>query len=138
MQATGAGQTALTSGAAAAAGADWQRRVPLDVQFVLPVLAPGTGGRVCTQAGTEGTDTLAGGPQDDVLCGLGGADRIEGGGGNDIIVGGPGRDRLFGGSGSDMLYARDGARDVVAGGSGRDRGRVDRRLDKVTGVEGRF
>jgi Ca2+-binding RTX toxin-like protein len=138
MRATGAAQRPLTSGAAPAAGADWQRRIPLDVEFVLPVLAPGAGGRVCTQVGTEGRNTLTGGPQGDVLCGLGGADRITGAAGNDVIIGGPGRDTLLGGAGSDTLYARDRARDVVDGGRGRDTARVDRKRDKVKGVERRF
>ena len=138
MQATGAGQRSSPSGSAPAAGPDWQRRVPLDVVFVLPVLASGNGGRVCTQTGTDGDDTLSGGSQSDVLCGLGGNDRLDGGGGADVIVGGPGRDTLLGGPGADTIYARDGARDVVSGGPGRDRARVDRKLDRVTGVETGF
>jgi WD40 repeat protein len=108
MQATGAGQKKLTSGLGPATGADWQRRVPLDVVFVLPVLASGNGGRVCTQTGTDGDDTLSGGSQSDVLCGLGGNDRLDGGGGADVIVGGPGKDTLLGGPGADTIYARDG------------------------------
>ncbi len=54
MEATGASQRPLTSGRAPATGADWQRRVPLDVEYVLPVLAPGTGGRVCTRPAPSG------------------------------------------------------------------------------------
>jgi Ca2+-binding RTX toxin-like protein len=138
MNATGANQKPLTTGAAAVSGADWQRVVPLDVEFVLPMLAPGAGGRVCTQAGTEGNDTLTGAGQDDVLCGLGGNDRLDGGGGADVLIGGPGRDSLIGGSGNDTFFARDGARDTVTGGAGRDRARVDQKLDHVSGVETRF
>ncbi|HEY8766625.1 MAG TPA: hypothetical protein VIP09_05100, partial [Dehalococcoidia bacterium] len=138
MQATGASQAPLTSGLSAATAPDWQRRVPLDVEFVLPTVGPGAGGRVCTQVGTDGNDMLTGGPQDDVLCGLGGADRIDGAAGADLLIGGPGRDTLLGGSGADTFYARDGVQDTLVGGSGRDRARVDRKRDKLTGVEVRF
>jgi Tol biopolymer transport system component len=137
MRSTGARQKPLTSGAAGASAPDWQRRVPLDVEIVLPKLAPGTGGRVCTSEGTEKNDTRIGGAQDDVLCGFGGDDILEGEDGADILTGGAGRDTLRGGPGPDTFYARDGERDVVIGGSGSDRARVDEK-DKVIGVETRF
>jgi Ca2+-binding RTX toxin-like protein len=137
MRATGARQKPLTSGAASATAPDWQRRVPLDVEIVLPKLAPGTGGRVCTQDGTEGNDTRVGGPSSDVLCGFGGSDVLKGEGGDDVLLGGPGRDTLNGGAGADTIYAQDGERDVVIGGPGRDRAHVDKQ-DKLIGVESRF
>jgi Ca2+-binding RTX toxin-like protein len=51
------------------------------------------------------------------------------------VTGGAGSYVLDGGAGADLLNARDGRRDVVVGGPGRDRARVDRRLDRVVGVE---
>lgn len=109
----------------------------------------------CTVTGTKRADVLRGTRRRDVICGgagddrlIGGSgnDRLEGGSGNDRLVGGSGNDRLVGGSGHDFLsggsgdddlLARDGRPDVVAGGSGVDSARVDRRRDRVRGVERR-
>ena len=89
----------------------------------------------CTIRGTEGADRLTGTPGADVICGLGGDDVISGLGGNDKLVGGPGRDRLNGGAGRDQLMARDGAKDRLDGGAGRDSADIDRRRDRIRGVE---
>ena len=48
---------------------------------------------------------------------------------------GAGRDVLEGGDGGDTIIARDGRRDVVRGGDDKDSARIDRGLDRVTGVE---
>ena len=71
----------------------------------------------------------------DFLVGLGGDDVLRGGKGRDTVTGGPGRDVLEGGDGADTIIARDGRRDVVSGGDGKDSARVDRGLDRVSGVE---
>jgi hypothetical protein len=94
--------------------------------------------------GTIRRDVLVGTPGKDFICALQGADRLEGGGGDDVLqgmassdrlVGSGGRDRLLGGDGSDLLLARDRVRDEVVGGAGLDRACVDRRLDRIAGVE---
>ena len=45
--------------------------------------------------GTEFSDSLTGGPGDDVLDGLGGDDTIDGKGGNDTLTGGAGADTFW-------------------------------------------
>ena len=91
--------------------------------------------------GGRGNDNLYGGPtpdtpqNDDELWGGPGNDRLEGVDGDDLLVGGSGRDWLLGGRGNDRFGARDGARDRVDGARGIDRGRFDRGLDVVTGIE---
>jgi Ca2+-binding RTX toxin-like protein len=93
-----------------------------------------------TRFGTEGADSLAGGPDrdfvyalsgDDSLTGAGGADELDGGAGNDALDGGAGNDLLLAGAGDDSLGGGDGndvlyfgafytADDSAAGGAGRD------------------
>ena len=80
----------------------------------------------CTLIGMSTRDVIPGTPGPDVVCGLGG---------NDRLTGGPDADVLDGGAGADTLNARDGRRDVVRGGPGKDSARVDRGLDRVSGVE---
>jgi hypothetical protein len=116
----------------------------------------------CTIPGTARNDMLRGTLKRDVICGKGGDDRIvglggndlvrgdagndriKGGGGNDRILGdagndrlhgGGGRDEIKGGPGGDRINAKDRQRDRVSGGPGRDRATVDRRGDRVSGVE---
>jgi len=92
-------------------------------------------GKRCTMFGTDTVDLLVGTSGADVLCGFGGADRLVGGAGNDVLDGARGTDVLDAGSGADLILARDHRRDDVRGGAGRDRAKVDRRVDKVRGVE---
>jgi dipeptidyl aminopeptidase/acylaminoacyl peptidase len=89
----------------------------------------------CRFVGTARDDKLKGTPFLDFLVGLGGDDVLRGLGGRDTLTGGDGRDRLEGGEGADVIVARDGRRDIVSGGPGKDSARVDRGLDRVTGVE---
>jgi dipeptidyl aminopeptidase/acylaminoacyl peptidase len=89
----------------------------------------------CRFVGTGRDDKLKGSPFLDFLAGLGGDDVLRGLGGRDTLTGGTGRDLLDGGKGADTIVARDGRRDVVIGGPGKDSARVDRGLDRVTGVE---
>jgi RTX calcium-binding nonapeptide repeat (4 copies) len=98
----------------------------------------------CTLIGTAAAEAFSGTSGHDVLCGLAGSDALRGGAGADSVLGGAGSDRLSGdsgrdvldgGPGPDFLDARDGRRDVVRGGPGRDTARIDRRLDRVFGVE---
>lgn len=98
----------------------------------------------CTIVGTRHADVLKGTPGPDVICAFGGNDRIKGLGGNDKIYAGSGNDRIDPGSGKDLVAAgpgndrigaKDGSRDRIGGGPGHDRARVDRGLDRVTGVE---
>ena len=115
-----------------------------------PVFRPGqTGGAAGTGApcfllGTEGRDVLRGTSQPDLVDAGGGADAVYGNGGNDLILGGRGadvikggrgHDMLLGGAGNDTLFSRDRESDAVYGDSGHDRAVVDRKLDRVTGVE---
>ncbi|HZB03121.1 MAG TPA: hypothetical protein VE737_02225 [Actinomycetota bacterium] len=69
--------------------------------------------------GTEGPDTLVGGPGAEVICGLGGADRITAGAGRDFVVGGAGRDRMTGGGDRDRMFGTAGI-DRISGGGGDD------------------
>jgi RTX calcium-binding nonapeptide repeat (4 copies) len=98
--------------------------------------------------GGNGSDTIYGGPQRDLLGGEAGADsvysmegrdRLTGGEGNDRLFGGDGDDEiaagrddgrpfydsLFGGSGHDALYAIDGNADYVRCGAGPDQTYID-------------
>jgi len=112
--------------------ADWQPRIgPKDA---------------CTIRGTINDDVIVGTPKPDVICGLAGNDTIRGLEGNDRLVGGPGADTLIGGRGVDLLDGGPGnddldvfdhQRDTVLGGAGRDVAHVDKKLDKVVGVERR-
>ncbi len=79
-------------------------------------------------AGTDASETINGGPNDDVINALGGDDRGNGGDGDDTILagwgddrfwGGVGDDRLLGNSGNDFLSGQDGA-DWISGGRGND------------------
>jgi phosphodiesterase/alkaline phosphatase D-like protein len=87
--------------------------------------------------GGVGNDVLRGGVGDDDLYGRSGNDLLDGSRGSDLLVGGTGRDRMLGGRGVDAFLARDGRADVVDGGLGRDTATLDRRLDRVSGVERR-
>jgi dipeptidyl aminopeptidase/acylaminoacyl peptidase len=89
----------------------------------------------CRFVGTARDDKLKGTPFLDFLVGLRGDDVLRGLGGRDKLTGGTGRDVLEGGDGPDTIIARDGRRDVVSGGPGKDTARIDRGLDRVTGVE---
>ncbi len=80
----------------------------------------------CTLIGTAQGERIVGTRGPDTICGLAG---------NDPLTGGAGSDVLDGGAGADTLNARDGRRDVVRGGPGKDSARVDRGLDRVSGVE---
>jgi hypothetical protein len=80
----------------------------------------------CTLIGTAASEAIPGTNGPDTVCGLGG---------NDRLAGGAGADTVDGGRGNDTLSSRDGRRDVVRGGPGRDSARIDRGLDRVTGVE---
>jgi Ca2+-binding RTX toxin-like protein len=85
--------------------------------------------------GGSGHDRLLGGLGNDILVGMRGKDNLSGGAGSDGLRGGPGADRAAGGADRDLLLMKDGYVDRVIGGSGRDRAEVDRRLDRVSGVE---
>jgi Ca2+-binding RTX toxin-like protein len=86
-----------------------------------------------TLTGTEGNDTLNGGPAADSIAALGGNDRIEAFEGNDtidagagddnFIDAGPGNDLVRTGSGNDWVIlggAFDGGSDTLDGGDGYD------------------
>jgi Ca2+-binding RTX toxin-like protein len=80
-------------------------------------------------------ENVTGGSGNDVIVGNAGANALLGGPGNDTITGGKGADVLDGGTGNDVLLAKDGVTDVVRGGPGRDRAVVDRKRDRLSGVE---
>jgi arylsulfatase A-like enzyme len=86
--------------------------------------------------GTEGQDTLVGGPVPNLLCGFGGDDELRGGGGPDVILGAEGKDRSVGGPGADVLFVDLGA-DVLRGNGGRDRLMGGRKADRLAGGGGR-
>ena len=102
-----------------------------------PTPTDGPDNRNCTITGTNGSETIEGTPEDDVICagdgsdivkGLGGNDTIygdagrddiRGSGGNDIVFGGSDKDTLRGNGGSDDLFGQ-ADNDVLTGGSGND------------------
>jgi Ca2+-binding RTX toxin-like protein len=86
-------------------------------------------------ATTTSFGILEGHAGDDVLTGARASDRVSGGPGDDVLRGEGGLDLLLGGRGRDLLLAQDGQSDHVHGGRGSDKGRVDRGLDRVRGVE---
>jgi Ca2+-binding RTX toxin-like protein len=61
------------------------------------------------------TNTILGGPGNDVLVGTTGSDLIEGGDGDDLIIGGGGADRLLGQDGNDLIFG-GGGNDEIHGG----------------------
>jgi Ca2+-binding RTX toxin-like protein len=71
-------------------------------------------------AGTDGPDSLTGGPVGDTLLGYGEVDTIAGEDGHDCIGGGDGDDRLSGGRSGDAIFGELGA-DAVNGDVGCDR-----------------
>jgi Ca2+-binding RTX toxin-like protein len=105
------------------------------------------------QDGTEGDDTLSGGPGDDTLDGFSGDDFLDGGtgddllrgregmdslfgsGGHDAITGGVGDDVIDGGSENDALFGNEGD-DSISGGAGADELYGDEGDDTLSGGEG--
>jgi uncharacterized delta-60 repeat protein len=85
-------------------------------------------GRLATQFGTRGADTIKGTAANDVLVGGGGKDKIKGRAGKDLICGNGKADKLFGGTGKDRIYGQGGndllvgnqGKDVLRGGGGKD------------------
>ncbi|MCB2138996.1 MAG: calcium-binding protein, partial [Rhodobacteraceae bacterium] len=68
-----------------------------------------------TLAGGPGSDSLAGGGDEDILFGGAGDDTLDGAGGNDILIDGAGADLLRGGAGADVFILHaDGALDRIA------------------------
>jgi len=89
--------------------------------FTVTVLPAATcHGLAATIVGTDGNDTLVGGPDRDVIVALGGDDVIDGNGGRDVICAGNGNDRIRGGPGNDRIWG-EGGRDLINGGGGHDR-----------------
>ena len=79
--------------------------------------------------GTDGNDTLIGGPGSDSMNGFAGNDDLSGWGGDDTLIGGDGddslnggvgHDRLEGGAGSDFLLHAIWDNDTLDGGTGSD------------------
>jgi hypothetical protein len=73
---------------------------------------------MATFTGTDGTNIMLGGPEDDTMFGFGGNDTLSGGGGNDTLDGGSGNDVLTGGPGTDLMTGGTGVdifRDSAAG-----------------------
>ncbi|WP_247893084.1 Calx-beta domain-containing protein [Azospirillum baldaniorum] len=79
--------------------------------------APGVLVRIPTQAltGTDGNDSLTGGPSRDTLSGGAGNDTLVGLGSNDLLQGGTGDDALIGGDGADTLEGGTGNDRFVVG-----------------------
>jgi hypothetical protein len=97
------------------AGPSWSNITPFRPQTAL---AP-CHGLLPTIVGTDGSDNLAGTPDNDVIDGRGGHDIIRGGGGDDVICGRSGHDILIGGAGNDILVG-GGGHDILIGGAGND------------------
>jgi hypothetical protein len=95
-------------------------------------------GAVDTLRGGPGDDELYSGSMDDYLIGDQGDDVLVGGGNVDYFSGGDGSDAAYGNAGDDVFRLRDGDTDDLHGGRGYDQARVDRRLDRVLGIEELF
>ncbi|MGH8567923.1 MAG: hypothetical protein ACREXU_07855 [Gammaproteobacteria bacterium] len=93
-------------------------------------------GRLLTQIGSAGADTITGTPGPDVIHALKGNDVIDGLAGDDHICAGAGRDTVRGGPGSDVLFGQAG-NDGLIGGLGRDRLRGGTGVDRCEGGAGR-
>ncbi|MDF2233724.1 calcium-binding protein [Albimonas sp. CAU 1670] len=99
---------------------------PADADFVLVDYAEGSEGRNSIYGGpgndelygAGGDDTVNGGDDDDSLFGGEGADYVDGGKGSDEVHGGAGNDRLYGGYGFDEIYGDAGDDRLYAGPSG--------------------
>lgn len=74
---------------------------------------------VMDHEGTDRSDVIIGGRDDDIIDGGGGNDFLRGGRGWDVIDGGSGSDIIRGNLGDDMLYGGAGS-DWIAGGRGND------------------
>lgn len=73
------------------------------------------------QFGTNGADTLNGGPGNDLIHAGAGADTLNGRGGADVLVGDRGADNVNGGTGNDaILWTNGDGSDTVDGGGGTD------------------
>jgi len=67
--------------------------------------------------GSTGSDKIEGGDDADLIIGLGGDDELNGDDGNDLIFGGGGNDRINGGAKVDILVGNKG-NDCIFGGGG--------------------
>jgi Ca2+-binding RTX toxin-like protein len=85
--------------------------------------------------GSDYSDTITGGAENNVFYGLGGHDLIDGGAGNDTLYGNEGDDRLLGGDGNDFIMG-DAGSDQIAGGSGTDRIFGGELADMIYGGQG--
>jgi hypothetical protein len=94
------------------------------------------GGKNATIAGTEGSDTLEGTPNKDVIVAFGGRDTVRSFRGNDVVCGAGGKDKLKGGGGNDKLKGQKG-RDKLKGGGGNDKLRGGKGPDKLVGGAGK-
>ncbi len=80
--------------------------------------------------GGVGSQTIEGGPGNDLIFGERGNDTLRGGPGNDRLYGGIGDDRLEGGPGNDLLAGGFGA-DSIDGQEGDDYVRGDGTIDHI-------
>lgn len=96
--------------------------------------------------GTDGRDTLIGGPDrdhivggngDDYLIGILGSDWLEGGNGDDRLLGGPGDDLLEGGAGNDTYVVSHDTGDTIVDSAGNDliTSTTSQDLRRHTGIE---
>jgi Ca2+-binding RTX toxin-like protein len=81
-------------------------------------------------AGSNKSDTVTGGRNDDTLAGGNGSDTLDGGTGNDILYGDNGADMIYGAGGNDAVHAGNDS-DYVYAGSGDDRIRADNGNDVI-------
>lgn len=112
---------------------------PVHVDFVAGIAVAGNGslGTTFVEAfenvlGSDYSDIITGGSENNVFYGLGGHDLIDGGAGNDAIYGDEGDDRLLGSDGDDIITG-DAGSDQIAGGSGADRISGGERADMMYG-----
>lgn len=85
--------------------------------------------------GSDISDTMTGGPENNLLHGRGGDDDIRGGTGLDALFGGYGKDAVAGGKGDDVLFGNAGD-DRLNGGPGDDRLKGGPGSDRLSGGPG--
>lgn len=111
-------QTQTDVEAAAAALHTEADQIMADLNALMVVAAPLLRDDLSFRAGgcpVTATNTLLGGPGDDVLIGTNGSDRLEGGPGIDLLVGGGGADLLFGDDGNDLIFGGGGDDEIHGG-----------------------
>ena len=125
----------ITVRATNALGAFSEQSFNVQLEDVVAVTESGSNGSD-TIVGTVEPDLIDGGKGKDTLYGAGGDDSLSGGNGKDKVYGGEGNDSLSGGNGKDKVYGGEGD-DGLDGGKGKDKLYGDAGNDGLDGGKGK-